>query len=124
MGRKKKEAEEKGEEFVEEEEEPEEEEEEAEPEDEEMPAADPPTVELAEEEKKRWFRKSAIPDLAPYALNTSFTKFSIPEKEEGLDSVTFDWNKEDKCKEYMKQWIRERKCTTRIEDIQPSEWFA
>jgi len=98
--------------------------EEEEQEDEEMVDADPPKVELTAEEKKQWFRKPEVPDLAPYALNTTFTKFSLPEKDEGLDDVTFEWQKGDKCKEYVRQWIRDRKCTTRIEDLQPSDWFT
>merc|ERR1712060_727065 len=99
-------------------------EEEEEKEDREMADADPPTVELTAEEKKRWFRKNAIPGVAPYTLNTTFTKFTIPEKDEGLDEVRYEWHKDKQAKEYMKQWIRDRKCTTRIEDLQPSEWFT
>merc|ERR1712217_223213 len=124
--KKKKEAEAKGEEFEKPEEPPEEpeEEEEAEEEDEEMPEVEPPKVKLSAEELKQYFRKNAAADLSSYQLATSFTRFSVPDKSEGLDDIRFDWQPGDKCKEYVKQWISERKMTTRIEDITPSEWFT
>jgi len=84
----------------------------------------PPKVELTEEEKSRPFRKRPHPDLGAYILSTSFTKFSIPEKEEGFDEVRFDWAKGTDCQEYLKQWVKNRKLTTRIEDLQPSDWFG
>jgi len=84
----------------------------------------PPTVELTEEEKSQPFRKRPLPDLGAYILSTSFTKFSIPSKEEGFDEVRFDWSKGSDCQEYLKQWVRDRKLTTRIEDLQPSDWFT
>merc|ERR1712066_1072450 len=65
-----------------------------------------------------------IPDLAPYVLNTTFNKFSVPAKHDGVDEIKFEWQQADKCREYVKQWIRDRKCTTRIEDLTPSEWFT
>merc|ERR1712083_105682 len=98
--------------------------EEAEADDQEMVDADPPKVELSAEEKIQWFVKRSLPDLTAYALNTTFSKFCVPEKDESIDELRFDWQKNDKCKEYVRQWIRDRKCTTRIEDLQPSEWFT
>merc|ERR1712194_535063 len=114
---KKKEAEAKGEVYEPPEEEPEEE-------DVVMEDENPPTVELTAEEKKQWFRKPLIPDISNLQLATSFGKFCVPEKTEGLDDIKFEWQKEDKCKEYLKNWIRDRKSTTRIEDLQPSDWFG
>merc|ERR1712217_544306 len=104
------------------EEEPEEEEPE-EPDEPEPVQQDPPTVELTDEEKEIRFFKNPIPDRTPYDLNTSFTKFSIPAADEGFDSVRFSWNKEKPAISYMKEWILERKLTTRVEDIKPSQWF-
>merc|ERR1712151_1109387 len=98
--------------------------EEVEADDQEMADADPPKVDLSGEEKKQWFVKRSLPDLTAYALNATFSKFSVPEKDEYIDELRFDWQKNDKCKEYVRQWIRDRKCTTRIEDLQPSDWFA
>merc|ERR1712039_781536 len=123
-GIKKKEAEAKGEEYVppEEElveEEPEEEEVE-EPEDDVDMDEEPPKVELSAEEKKNYFRKPLIPDISSYQMGISFGKFSVPEKDEGFDDVKFEWSKEKECKEYVKTWIRDRKSTTRIEDLTPS----
>jgi len=106
------------------EEEPEEEEEEEEPADEEMEEpAEPPKVELTAEEKKEWFRKNPVKDLSDYALGTSFAKFSVPDQEEGFDEIDFIWQKEAQCKDYVKTWVRDRKMTTRIEDLTPGEWF-
>jgi len=125
--KKKKEAEEKGEEYVPEEAAPMEEEE---PEEDEKEEADeemegpPPDVELTPEEKKAPFRKSAIPDLSAYIMSTSFTKFCLPQKEEGFDDLRFDWEKGEKAEEYLRQWIVDRKVTTRIEELVPSQWFA
>eukprot|EP00408_Alexandrium_pacificum_P067235 CAMPEP_0171179032 /NCGR_PEP_ID=MMETSP0790-20130122/13051_1 /TAXON_ID=2925 /ORGANISM="Alexandrium catenella, Strain OF101" /LENGTH=889 /DNA_ID=CAMNT_0011643959 /DNA_START=48 /DNA_END=2714 /DNA_ORIENTATION=+ len=112
----------------EEESKPEEEEEkesEEEKEDEEMeePEEDPPKVEMTAEEKKAFFRKMPVPDLSGYTLSTSFQKFSVPEEEEGFDQVRYEWSKGDKCKEYLRTWVRDRKLTTRVEDLEPSEWF-
>jgi len=106
------------------EEDKEEEEEEDEKEDEEMPEAEeaPPKVELTAEEKRQAFCKKQVPDLTAYNLNTAFVKFSVPEKDEGFDDIKFEWAKAEKCKEYVKSWIQDRKLTTRVEDLTPSEW--
>jgi len=65
-----------------------------------------------------------IPDLTPYVLNTTFAKFSLPEKEEGFDSFRYEFLKDGgKCKEFVQEWISSRKLTTRVEDITPSAWF-
>merc|ERR1711972_452892 len=84
---------------------------------------EPPKVELSAEEKKNYFRKPLIPDISSYQMGISFGKFSVPEKDEGFEEIKFDWSKEKECKEYVKTWIRDRKSTTRIEDLMPSEWF-
>merc|ERR1719188_1857793 len=104
-------------------EEEEEEEEEEEPEVEE-PEEDPPKAELTDEEKKLWFFKKPLPDLTLAELSKNFTKFSMPEKDEGFDEVKTEWAKGSKAEEYIKNWILERKLTTRIEDIKPSDWFT
>jgi len=82
----------------------------------------PPQVELTAEEKIQWFRLGRC-DLRPYALNTSFMHFSLPELDEGCDEIRFEWQPSSKCTEYLRNWIRERKLTTRVEDLQPSDWF-
>lgn len=102
----------------EDEEEPEEPEEE-EPEDTEMR----PVAKLTESEKKNWFRKPTTPDLTPWSLSSSFAKFSLPTKDEGFDEVRYEWMTRSKSTEYARTWIMERKLSTRIEDIQPSDWF-
>merc|ERR1740123_2631268 len=89
----------------------------------EEPEQEPPKAELTAEEEKQFFRRTASPDLTPAALSTSFLQFSMPEKDEGFDEVRQDWLEGAKCTEYLKQWVQDRKLTTRIEDLQPSEWF-
>merc|ERR1711933_605717 len=102
---------------VEDEEEPEE------PDEPEPVDEDPPKVTLSEEELAQRFFKNPIPDLTPYVLNTSFMNFTTPASDEGFDEVRYPWFKEKKAAEYFKDWILERKLTTRVEDIRPSEWF-
>jgi hypothetical protein len=83
----------------------------------------PPPVTLTDEEKKNNFVKHMVPDLAPHVLGASFAGFTLPTKDEGFDQVNYDWVKEAPAKKYVNEWILSRKITTRIEDIQPSEWF-
>jgi len=83
----------------------------------------PPAVELTPEEKNKWFFKPTIPDLTTHALGMLLSSISLPTKDEGFDEVKFEWHKQVKAQEYMKQWVLDRKMTTRIEDLTPSEWF-
>jgi len=135
----KKKAEEAGEEYVEEEdaeEEPKEEEDvKVEVKEEEEKKADemevdeeegPPVVELTEEEKNMWFRPPAAGisgDLAASVLNLSFGKFSIPESSEGFDDIRFEWQGAEASRAYVHKWVVERKRTSRIEELEPGEWF-
>merc|ERR1712000_504837 len=108
---------------VEPEEESEDEEEEEEPEEPED-KEEPPKVGLDADEKRIKFRQKAISDLTSYSLSTTFTKFALPETDEGFDDITYEWNKtRAKCLDYLKTWVLEKKNTTRIEDLKPSEWF-
>lgn len=139
----KKKAEEAGEEYVEEEEpkeeakeemevdtkeevkeEEEEEKKDVEMEEEEDEETEPPKVELTDEEKKMWFRPSAgSGDLTSTVLNQCFGSFSIPEKSEGFDELRFEWQAASQSKEYLRKWVLEKKRNTRIDDLQPGEWF-
>lgn len=98
------------------------EEEEEEP-DEPMVDEDPPKVELTADEKKLSFRKLKESDVTLYPLNTTFQKFSIPEKDEGFDDVRYEWNKNKEAAAYLKKWILDRKQTSRVEDLVPSSTF-
>jgi len=84
---------------------------------------EPPKVELTDEEKAKFFRKPAISDLTSKTLNDAFASFSIPEKAEGFDDVRFEWQKAAKSQEYLRNWVVERKRTTRMDNLQPSAWF-
>merc|ERR1711920_485122 len=116
--------EEKEEEKVEEKEESEEEEDEKEDEEMDDATEQPPKVELSADEQKQFFRKGQVSDLTGYVLNTSFTKFTTPGKEEGFDDIRYEWHKGDVCKQYLRTWVQDRKLTTRVEDLTPSEWFS
>ena len=99
---------------VEMDEEEEEEEEEAEEVDEE-----PPKAELTPEEKKMKFRKTALPDVASSLLNRCFTKFTVPDLEEGFDDIAYEWSQGGKAVDYVSKWIKEKKLTSRVEDLTP-----
>lgn len=121
-----KEAEAKGEPIPEppEEEKDDEDEEDDEADDPEPMEQDPPTVELSEEEKQRWFCKGPVPDLTMYLLNTSFQKFSLPDQEEEFDEIKYLWHKEDKAEDFLKIWVQDKKLISRVEDLQPGDWFV
>eukprot|EP00927_Polykrikos_kofoidii_P038867 TRINITY_DN3330_c0_g1_i1.p1 TRINITY_DN3330_c0_g1~~TRINITY_DN3330_c0_g1_i1.p1 ORF type:complete len:971 (-),score=224.21 TRINITY_DN3330_c0_g1_i1:136-3048(-) len=92
-------------------------------EDDELEETQPPVVELTDEEQSLRFRKKSIPDLTTWALSTNFTKFAVPEKDEGFDDIQFAWQKGATSKEYLKEWIKRHKVECRIEDLMPGEWF-
>merc|ERR1712194_77064 len=82
-----------------------------------------PKVTLDADEKKN-FRVAAIQDLTAYSMSSSFTKFTIPEKDEGFDEIQYEWTKTGtKCQEFMKNWVLDKKATTRIEELVPGQWF-
>jgi len=80
-------------------------------------------LELTEEEQNMWARKSETPDLSQSALAKSFTSFSLPSSEEGFDSVSFHWQPEEACSVELSQFLKKLKLTTRVEDLEPSQWF-
>mmetsp|Transcript_109157 Transcript_109157/g.204746 ORF Transcript_109157/g.204746 Transcript_109157/m.204746 type:complete len:858 (-) Transcript_109157:335-2908(-) len=82
---------------------------------------DPPIVELTDEDKKQFFLKKGVPDLAPAVLSTAFSKFATPEADEGFDEIRYEWQPAEKAKDYLKTWVQERKLTQRIDNLQPSE---
>lgn len=110
---------------VEESKESEDEEEEEDVQMEEEPDEEPPTVELTDAEKFDLFHKesNAIPDIQVQLINASFHHFTLPEKEEGFDEVRYNWSDAKLCEEHISNWVHERKLTTRIEDLTPSDWF-
>merc|ERR1712085_133578 len=89
---------------------------------EELPA-EPEKAELTEEEKNTWFRPTNPPEMQNKHIERNFTKFSVPEKAEGFDEVVFDWQGEAKAKEHFRAWLLDKKKTSRIEDLQPSQWY-
>merc|ERR1712039_632038 len=84
----------------------------------------PPTAELDEEEKKSSYVKATTTDLTSYVFAKSFARFCVPEKSEGFDEIKFNWTKDAKCKEHVKNYILAKKASTLIEDLKPSAWFS
>merc|ERR1712151_428749 len=84
---------------------------------------EPKAVELTEDEKKTWFRKSNVGELSSKELSAAFPQFSIPAKSEGFSEVKFVWQPEKKAQEYLTQWISRKKLTQRVESLQPGDWF-
>eukprot|EP00435_Cladocopium_sp_Y103_P004586 s1758_g1.t1 len=84
-------------------------------------------VEVEEEapkEKKVTFRKLPLPDIPEQLLNTSFTKFSLPELDEGFDDLHYEWSaKGPSAAQTLQKWVLDRKLTSRVEDLAPSMWF-
>merc|ERR1711904_413983 len=85
-------------------------------------AMDPQYLSLNDEEKKRKFlQKQQVDCLSGDMLN--FSEFALPEKAEGFDEVNFIWSAKTAASKRLKEWIKERKITERIEELEPSEWF-
>jgi len=80
-------------------------------------------VEMDEDEKKINFLPKTLPDLTQQVMTASYGKFTTPSEEEGFDEVRFEWAEDEKAHEYLKSWVLNKKRTTRIEDIQPGEYF-
>jgi len=56
-------------------------------------------------------------------LNSCFGNFSVPSKSEGFNEVIFEWRNEKESSTYLKNWILERKRTSRVDDLKVSQWF-
>jgi len=96
---------------------------EEEDEEEEEEEKEPKQAELTAEEKAASFLKKPVPDIATFIMSSSFTKFSMPTKEEGFDEIRYDWQAEKESANAFGTWARRQKLLCRIEDLQPSESF-
>merc|ERR1712129_516234 len=92
-------------------------------EDEEMMDETPPKAELTEAEKQTRFRALTVPDISAFVMSASFSCFCIPDKTEGFDDIRYEWANEDGSKDYLKKWVLQKKISSRMDDLQPSEWF-
>merc|ERR1712003_71268 len=81
------------------------------------------TVELTEQEKNMWFSKPVVEDMIKKDLAQTFANFTLPAQDEGFDEIRYEWQSAESCAEYMKAWVKERKLTQRVEDLQPGSWF-
>lgn len=101
----------------------EEEKKEDEKEEEEEEETEPPIIELSDVEKQVWFRPRVVPDVSPAVLGQCFGDFSAPDKGEGFDDIKYEWQNAAKSAAFLKSWVVEKKTTSRIEDLTPSQWF-
>jgi len=100
---------------------------ESEDEKEEAPEAEmeAPTVELTDEEKKLTFLPNfkGTYDLDAKVMGSFFGKFSTPAGDEGFDDIKYEWQPEAKATAYLKEWVLNKKLTTRMDDIKPGKVF-
>jgi len=84
-----------------------------------------PTAELTDEEKKLTFlpNSKGTKDLDEKVMGNSFSRFSTPAGDEGFDSIVYEWQKEEKATAYLKEWVLNKKLTTRMDDIKPGKVF-
>merc|ERR1712226_128958 len=92
-------------------------------EDVEEPDEEEPVAELTAEEKTIKFAHKQVPDITQTAFNKAFSRFSLPDKGEGFDGVFFEWDKAAPAMAYFNNFLVEKKKTTRLDDLQPGEWF-
>lgn len=85
---------------------------------------EPPKAELDQDEQNIWFTPKPVTDLVMSVFNASFSEFTLPEEEEDFEEVRYQWHDEVASKEYVKSWLSSKKITTRVEDLNPSEWFV
>jgi len=85
----------------------------------------PPTVELTEEEKAEVFKKGAtdVTDLTSATLEKYYGKFTVPDTTEGFDEMRFEWDGQAESTDYLRKWVIDRKANSRMDDLQPSDWF-
>jgi len=84
---------------------------------------EPEVVELTDEEKSTKFSKKNGTDLSSKVTSTFFSKFTIPDMDDGFDDIKYEWDKEAQAKEYLQKWVLNKKLTTRIDDIRPGQHF-
>eukprot|EP00929_Paragymnodinium_shiwhaense_P039615 TRINITY_DN207_c0_g5_i1.p1 TRINITY_DN207_c0_g5~~TRINITY_DN207_c0_g5_i1.p1 ORF type:complete len:1080 (+),score=419.53 TRINITY_DN207_c0_g5_i1:107-3346(+) len=80
-------------------------------------------IKLTEEEQKMWFGKHEVMDMHSKELAKQFANFCLPSKEEGFDEVKFLWQSESGSASYLKDWILEKKKTSRLDELHPGSWF-
>jgi len=80
-------------------------------------------VTLTDEEKAIVFRKHESPDCSPNVVTKLFAEFSMPAKAEGFDAIDFLWQKEAGSTAHLKDFVAQRKLTSRVETLTPGDWF-
>lgn len=79
-------------------------------------------VELSEEELNQWFHKSTQAELKK-ELSDSFADFALPTADEGFDEIRYEWQAQEECCKYLKEWIAKHKLMHKVEDLVPGAWF-
>jgi len=82
----------------------------------------PPLVELSPAEKQAVCRQMPWGDLSQ-SDGSFISKFCLPGDTEGFDEIRYAWSSREECEEHLQRWVRERKASARLEDLQPSSWF-
>merc|ERR1719436_497213 len=90
-----------------------------------MEPEEPPveSVDLTDEEKKLWYRKLDNPDVGEKTLMATFADYSLPEAAEGFDSITYAWQPESSSTSLLKDWVLQKKLTSRADNIVPGASF-
>lgn len=81
----------------------------------------PPEPELTDEEKDSWHPAVVTNDLTDSAFARSFGRFSVPALDEGFDDIMFEWQTDEKSREYLSSYIGKHKLTTLYEDLASSK---
>eukprot|EP00927_Polykrikos_kofoidii_P048527 TRINITY_DN42796_c0_g1_i1.p1 TRINITY_DN42796_c0_g1~~TRINITY_DN42796_c0_g1_i1.p1 ORF type:complete len:992 (+),score=200.91 TRINITY_DN42796_c0_g1_i1:24-2978(+) len=81
-----------------------------------------PIAELTAEEAKNALRASSLPDIVPGELADCVSFFTLPNKDEGFDSIRYCWDHEAASTAYLQQWIKHTKASVRLE-VKPGDMF-
>lgn len=72
------------------------------------------------------FREHKVPDAAPYLLNSSknsFSKFTLPTKEDGFDEVRYVWDDRETSENYLNQWKASKMKDLPVPGFTPGDLF-
>lgn len=79
-------------------------------------------VNLTAEEKQLKFPKTPLPDLSEKDFAKAYASFALPEAD-GFDSVRYEWDDANACRELLQKYIYEQKLSRTVDDLVPGSWF-
>jgi len=69
-------------------------------------------------------KEGDIPDISvPAMMAGAGNGWTFPGQDEGFDAIEYPWQDAEGCEYAMRQWKNERKLTTKVDYIAPSDWF-